>query len=220
MPEAHRWPPGPRSAAGVSVAPTGRSGSFAPRLAGRGRRTRVSRERVARVARGVLRRVDARFPAPWARLRSAQQRLDRSEQRRQRHMLQHAGVVLRPQTRAVVVPDRQAPDAGDVAIADRLLSAYRMASRASGSSAHSSCETSGATLPGASSASPRSSRGVTGRRSRCTCATSRAMTRGSRQRNARTSSSASYATRPTATSSRSWSRTSSSRSPTIEQDQA
>jgi hypothetical protein len=68
-------------------------------------------------------------------------------------MLQHAGVVPRPQTRAVVVPDRQ-PDAGDVAIANRLLSAYRMASRAGGSSAHSSRETSGATLPGASSASP------------------------------------------------------------------
>jgi len=92
----------------------------------------MSNERVSRAAPRALRKVYQRVPAIRSLLHRSQQRLHRSEQRRRRELMQHSGGSSRPHNQAVVVPDRQ-PDAGDVAIATRLLAAYREASRYGGS---------------------------------------------------------------------------------------
>lgn len=71
------------------------------------------------VAKAGLRRVATRLSG----LRS---RLNISEGRRRHEVLQHRTGIRRPATTAVVVPDKD-PSADDVAIAARLLRAYRLA---------------------------------------------------------------------------------------------
>jgi hypothetical protein len=79
---------------------------------------------LTRILDGVVRRVDARAPS----LRS---RVSPGERRRRRSTLQHPVGLRRPRAPAVLVADKS-PEAEDVAIAERLLAAYRAAAPAAG----------------------------------------------------------------------------------------